>query len=128
MKEQNGFTLVEIMIYLALFGLLFSGLFCTAMIIAQNVGRNDARIMLAQEGAFLLAKIEMEKDVSLIKAENGILKINDMALNNSQTSAANLEFKNLGNGLMKASFVLDVRTNQGGIISREFFTTYFLPK
>lgn len=128
MRERNGFALMEIMIYLALFGLLFSGLFCTAMIIAQNVGRNDARIMLAQEGAFLLAKIEMEKDVSLIKAENGILKINNMALNNSQTAAANLEFKNLGNGLMKASFVLDVRTNQGGIISREFFTTYFLPK
>jgi Type II secretory pathway, pseudopilin PulG len=61
MKKQNGFALVEIMIYLALFGLLFSGLFCAAVIIAQNIGRNDGQIMLAQEGAFLLAKIEMEK-------------------------------------------------------------------
>jgi type II secretory pathway pseudopilin PulG len=128
MKNNSGFALVEIMIYLALFGLLFSGLFCAAMIIAQNVGRNDGQIMLAQEGAFLLAKIEMEKDVSSIKAENGILKINGTALNNSRTSAGNLEFQNLGNGLMRASFVLDARTDQGGIISREFFTTYFLPK
>jgi type II secretory pathway pseudopilin PulG len=128
MKNNSGFALVEIMIYLALFGLLFSGLFCAAMIIAQNVGRNDGQIMLAQEGAFLLAKIEMEKDVSSIKAENGILKINGTALNNSRTSAGNLEFQNLGNGLMRASFVLDARTDQGSIISREFFTTYFLPK
>ncbi len=128
MKKQKGFTLVEFLIYLALFGLLFSGLFCGALVIVENIGRNDTQMMLAEEGAFLLAKIEQEKDISLFAENGGALEINGVSLNNSQTAVGDFKIEDLGAGLVKASFALSAKTGQGKIVSRDFSTIYFLPK
>ncbi len=128
MKKQKGFMLVEFLIYLALFSLLFSGLFCGALVIVENIGRNDTQMMLLQEGIFLLAKIEKGKDVTAFEEYGGVLKINGVLLNNSQTAVSDFRIEDLGGGLVKASFALSAKTGQGGIVLRDFSTIYFLPK
>lgn len=128
MNKSKGFALIEITIYLALFGLLFSGLLCAAATMAQNFGRSGAQIMLVEEGAFLLAKIEQEKDISVFVLENGVLKMNGTTLNGNEIAVADLQFSGFGGQSMKAKFVLSAKTDGGQTIAREFSTTYFLAK
>lgn len=54
---KKGFTLIEVIIYLALFGILMSGAVVTAFSLFESSGRNQNSIMLQEEGSFILAKI-----------------------------------------------------------------------
>ncbi len=56
-KKMNGFTLVETVIYLALFGIMFTGAVTVAYSTAELGKRNQAVAMVQQEGDFLVAKI-----------------------------------------------------------------------
>lgn len=52
-----GFTLIEVIVYLALFGILFVGAIAGAYSLMETAGKNQARVMMQEEGGFLLAKI-----------------------------------------------------------------------
>lgn len=131
MKNQLGFTLIEVLIYLALIGLLFSGLFVSAFAIIENTGRNDTQIMILEEGNFLLAKIEWKANSTstVFGVESGYLKINGVPLNNSSTRLANLGFaSSTDGGLITASFSLSAKTDSGRDYSQDFSTVYSSPK
>lgn len=55
--NRNGFTLIETLVYVALFGLLMSGVVVSVMGIVEGGYRLEARTLLHDEGTFLLAKI-----------------------------------------------------------------------
>jgi prepilin-type N-terminal cleavage/methylation domain-containing protein len=121
MKKRNGFTLVEVLVYLALFGLVFSGLLVGAFAVIGNIGRNDAQIMAQYEGNFILAKIERELCLNNFVIENGALKLGGNFLNNSQMVVSNLEFTDL-DGLVRVSFLLEANTDFGQNYSQNFST------
>ncbi len=55
---KRGFTLIETIVYLALFSILMGGAVVAAFNIFENAGRQETRTMLEEEGAFLMAKID----------------------------------------------------------------------
>ena len=55
--RPEGFTLIEVMVYLALFGLLIGGAVIAAYNVIESIGRNNTQATIQQEGNFLLAKI-----------------------------------------------------------------------
>jgi type II secretory pathway pseudopilin PulG len=57
-KSSTGFTLIETLIYIALFGMLIGGAFTGVYTVIESTGRTQTRIMMQQEGNFLLAKIQ----------------------------------------------------------------------
>ncbi len=57
MKTNNGFSLIEVLIYLGLFSLIMSGIIISAFQIFQGSGRTQTKIAVQEEGNFLLAKI-----------------------------------------------------------------------
>jgi len=57
MKNPGGFTLIEVLIYLALFAVIIGGAFSAAYGIVESSGRNQTKAMLQEEGDFLIAKI-----------------------------------------------------------------------
>lgn len=56
-RQHYGFTLIETMIYLALFSILFGGALAAAYTIAEGTGKDQTKNMVQQEGDFLVAKI-----------------------------------------------------------------------
>jgi prepilin-type N-terminal cleavage/methylation domain-containing protein len=57
MKKQQGFTLIEVIIYLALFTILMGGVVTMAYSIFESSERDQTKIMVQEEGDFLIAKI-----------------------------------------------------------------------
>lgn len=57
MKKQQGFTLIEVIIYLALFTILMGGTITTAYSVFDSSDRDQARTIAQEEGDFLIAKI-----------------------------------------------------------------------
>lgn len=127
-KKSSGFTIIEFLVYLALFGFIFSGLFAAVFAITETMGKNDARIMARFEGEFLLAKIEREKDITAFENIDGTLMLAGRALNNSQTAIGDFEIVDLQNGLARAKFVLTAKDRAGKDFSQDFLMTYYLPK
>ncbi|MCX6759556.1 MAG: type II secretion system protein [Candidatus Nealsonbacteria bacterium] len=58
MKEQKSFTLIETLVYIALFAILMGGAVVVAYTVFESAGRNQAKQILQQEGDFLIGKIE----------------------------------------------------------------------
>ncbi len=85
--KQSGFTLIETLIYLALFGMIFSGVIVCVFNILESSGRNQAKVMLQEDGNFIAAKINW----ALSQAQNiTIPTAGDLQL---ATASGTLEFK-----------------------------------
>ena len=56
-KSGAGFTMIELLVYLGLFGLLFGGAVAAAYNVVETTGRNQTKVMVQEEGNFLLAKL-----------------------------------------------------------------------
>jgi prepilin-type N-terminal cleavage/methylation domain-containing protein len=56
-RDQKGFTLIETMMYLALFGLLIGGAVAASYNVIESSNRSSTKSMLIEEGNFLVAKI-----------------------------------------------------------------------
>lgn len=127
-QKNMGFILMELLIYLFLFGLIFAGLFEGIFAVMETMGKNDARVMARHEGEFLLAKIEREKDIAFFNVSGGVLTLAGDTLNNSQTFINDFEISPLPNNLARASFVLTAKDRAGREFSQEFATVYRLPQ
>ena len=57
MKTKRGFTLMETLVYLALFSLLFGGAIVSAYNMFEGFSRGQTHIMMQEEGNFLIGKI-----------------------------------------------------------------------
>ncbi len=57
MKEQQGFTLIEILVYLGLFTILVGGAVLAAYNVIESNGRNQTLALVQQEANFLTGKI-----------------------------------------------------------------------
>lgn len=57
MNKQQGFTLIEVLVYLALFAVILGGVTASVFGIVSGSNRNQARIIIQQEGEFLMGKI-----------------------------------------------------------------------
>lgn len=55
---HRGFTLIEALVYLALFAILMGGAVVAAYNLFEAAERDGTRVMLQEEGDFLLAKID----------------------------------------------------------------------
>ena len=55
---RRGFTLIETLVYLALFSIVIGGLFLSAYAFFESIGRNESQAFIQQERDFLIAKIE----------------------------------------------------------------------
>ncbi len=54
----EGFTLIESLVYIGLFAIIMTGVFVGVMGITEGSKRVSAKVMLQQEGSFLLSKID----------------------------------------------------------------------
>jgi type II secretory pathway pseudopilin PulG len=58
LSSTSGFTLIETVVYLALFGFIMSGAVLSAYQLIEASGRSNTRAMLSEEGDFISAKID----------------------------------------------------------------------
>jgi prepilin-type N-terminal cleavage/methylation domain-containing protein len=59
-KTVHGFTLIEVIIYLALFSILMAGSLSAAFVLCESSGHERTRALLSEEGNFIVAKTEWE--------------------------------------------------------------------
>lgn len=57
-NKQQGFTLIEMVIYIALFALIMSGAIVSIYGILGSSSRNATKAMVQEEGSFLLGKVD----------------------------------------------------------------------
>ena len=125
MSKQQGFTLIEVLIYLGLFSVIFVSLLASAFVILRGINSTETKAMVLEEGNFLLAKFDwavagatavsvvsnppslnisrFSNPITLTFSLNGNnLQMNRGAgavtLNNSNVIVSNLVFSNIGAG------------------------------
>lgn len=57
LNPKSGFTLIEVVVYLALFAIMFGGAVAVAYNVIESSGRNQTKAIVQEEGDFLVAKI-----------------------------------------------------------------------
>jgi prepilin-type N-terminal cleavage/methylation domain-containing protein len=77
-KSDKGFTLIEVIIYIAIFGILFGGAVMASYNLFESNERNVTKSMLEDEGEFLLGKISW--------VTTGISSISSPAVNTTSNS------------------------------------------
>jgi prepilin-type N-terminal cleavage/methylation domain-containing protein len=56
-KHTRGFTLIEMLMYIGLFGIVMTGAIVGMYGFLESAGRNETRAVMEEEGNFLLGKI-----------------------------------------------------------------------
>ncbi len=135
-KYKTGFTLIEILVYLCLFSILFGGAVVSAYNLIDGNARSQTEIIIQNEGDFLIAKISWELSkvapstiTNYIKLNNGNITIkengSDQILNNTNVSVSNLNFtestvSGTTTKVTNFSFTLTSITPNGVSISQDF--------
>ena len=57
-SESNGFTLIETMVYLAIYSIIMTGTLLSVYAIFGSSARNQTKALAQEEGSFLVAKID----------------------------------------------------------------------
>ncbi len=57
-QNQKGFTLIETILYLALYGIIIGGILISVYLILESSRENDMKAMVEQEGAYILSKVD----------------------------------------------------------------------
>lgn len=151
-KNNHGFTLIETIVYIALLGILLSGVFVSAYNIIESNGRNQVRIVMKNEGEFLLAKINwaISRSETAQVPAGGNLQVDDgvnsfefkqegndlilkrdeggaIALNNKSVAVLNLFFIKNENDIKGIRYGFDLKSNAPngmGLVSHFESTTY----
>ncbi|MEN9390287.1 MAG: hypothetical protein RLZZ283_387 [Candidatus Parcubacteria bacterium] len=58
MKQPRGFTIIEVLVYIGLFGIVIGGAVTAVYQIVESSGRSESKAHLQKEGDFLIGKIE----------------------------------------------------------------------
>jgi prepilin-type N-terminal cleavage/methylation domain-containing protein len=124
---KQGFTLIEVIIYLALFSILMAGSLSAAFALCESSGHERTRAFLLEEGNFIIAKTErelsIEKNAVFDPATlvGGRVSITSVRFYHSADTDASPESVGI-------SFTLAARTEQGALMSQTFFSTTTLTK
>lgn len=154
MKKQQGFTLIEVLVYLTLFAIIIGGAVVTAYQIIEGSESLQARVIIEEEGNFLLGKITsaLSGVQTINSATGGTLTVTkfdgtnftyslqglnfesnqsgtNLALNNSNVNVSSLTFTHLTNPQgVKTDFTLSARDESGHVYSQSFTATKYLRK
>jgi type II secretory pathway pseudopilin PulG len=71
-KNIAGFTLIETIIYIGLFGIIFSGIFSSMYPIFTNASRLTSHVAAEGETAFIIAKINYALKASITDSQSSI--------------------------------------------------------
>lgn len=94
MKLNKGFTLIEILIYLALFSIIIGGVLVTAYQVIEASHKTASRVVIEEEANFLLRKIEWALSaVSLINAPAAGMSGSTLSINKVGFSASPIIFE-----------------------------------
>jgi type II secretory pathway pseudopilin PulG len=143
--NQKGFTLIETIIYIALFFIIIGGGMVGAYQIVQNTDRTEARTVLEQDSNFILRKIDwaitgainvnvvspthlfIDKAVNIDFTLNitGEFQKDGVTLNSSRVRISNLTFEQLSlpKPGIKTTFTA---TSSDGKISQVFTSTKYI--
>ena len=148
--HKKGFTLIEVIMYLALFALLITGALEASFNLFESSGHNAAQALLAEEGSFVVAKVQRTLAGALtvtvpaagraaatlrVTTASGINTLSPTTLVGGRVTMSAVSFYHeaaTGTGLVPEAvgvrFVLSTRTNEGVLLSQEFFSTTSLRK
>lgn len=152
--KNRGFTLIETLVYLALFALIIGGLVVAAYMLFETSDRNQTKAMMQEEENFLLGKInwalsgasivsvpvalsllvtKYDGTIVTITASDGTMTLNGTPLNNSNVTVSNLVFiRTYAGGTnpesIEAGFTTSAKTPTSIIISEIASTTRYLRK
>jgi len=118
-KQANGFTLIEVIIYLALFSILMAGFLTAAFTLVESSGTDTTDSMVQAEGGYLLTKINWALAHSGAEVDPKTLVSDNMQLNN-------VIFTNVNDGAgidVGVRFTLQMRSQEGRLVSDDFFST-----
>ncbi len=117
--QQKGFTLIEVIIYLALFSILMSGFLVASFSLVESAGKDTSRSLLQAEGEYLLAKI-----LYALKEEGK--KIDPTALVSTNMRISDVSFTTISDGVdtdIGVHFILSMQSQEGRVLSEDFFST-----
>ena len=105
---MRGFTLIETIVYLALFSIVIGGALAATMLLFEGAGRDTARARLVEEGAFMLGKMAYDNAQQKVSDTAYLQSLTDPSIVVSTTSVG---------------FTLTMHTRQGRVVSEDFFAT-----
>jgi prepilin-type N-terminal cleavage/methylation domain-containing protein len=105
---KRGFTLIETIIYLALFSIVIGGALAATTVLFEGAGRNTTEARLQEEGTFMLEKIAYDKSEEMVVNQIYLQGLTDPSIVVTANSSG---------------FTLTTRTRQGRSVSEDFFAT-----
>ena len=103
---MKGFTLIETIVYLALFSIVIGGALAATTLLLEGAGRDSARARVQEEGAFMLSKIAYDQSPQLVSNTAYLQGLTDPSILVSSTGVY---------------FTLTTHTRQGRSVSEDFF-------
>jgi Tfp pilus assembly protein PilE len=143
---HRGFTLIETLIYLALFAIVLFGIVATAYAYFETAGRNQTKAMIQEEAQFILGKVAYAmsgaKTVALTATSLTVTKYDGTIvtvalagtnvtyagaiLNNTNTNITSLSFTAVSPGGVATAFTIGAPTPQGGTVVESVSQTTFI--
>ena len=149
--SNRGFTLIETLVYLALFGLIMGGMVAAAYVLFESSDRNQTKAMLQEEQNFIMGKIiwalnnasgasggstltitkygASPNDVIDVSGTNA--RLNGDILNNTNVMVDNLSFVHSGvppAESIEINLTMSARTPTGMTITQSALTTRYIRK
>jgi len=122
---NRGVTLIETLVYLALFGILMSGGIVAAYNIFQSSDRNSAKILIEEEGDFLLGKINWSLSaISAINSPASGSSGSELLVTSTTTGVGTIDIKpdtSLKNITMTRAGVTQTLNNSNTVVSNILF-------
>lgn len=150
---DRGFTLIETLVYLALFTLMIGGLVISAYALFESNDRNQTKAMLQEEANFVMAKIVRTLDNAasasvsggsmltvtkydlttvVVSTTSSNVFIGGSRLNNENVTIDDLLFVRSGGGSapesVEISITASARTPKGMIVTQSASTTRYIRK
>lgn len=152
---RRGFTLIETMIYLAIFAILIGGMVVAAYLLFESIGRLQTSAMVMQEEQFLMATIErllqdaasvsfplsggsgstlaltsFGEGASTVSLAGADIRLDGVVLNNTNVRVTSLSFSRSAStpDRLIAEITLQTNTSNGQLITYSASTTKYLRK
>ena len=149
--SNRGFTLIETLVYLALFGLIMGGMVAAAYVLFESSDRNQTKAMLQEEQNFVMGKIIWALNaasgasvsgstlmITKYASPNAVIdlsgtdaRLNGDILNNTNVMVDNLSFVHSGvppAESIEINLTMSARTPTGMTITQSAATTRYIRK
>lgn len=135
---MRAFTLIETLIYVALFSLLISGLLAAADAVRRTADRNDTQAFLLEEGTYLLETLAHAADGGTIdryRISDGRLMLDTQdgpkPISGNQVEVKDFSHTKItdttdGSSYLDIHFMLEAYTANGMVLLREFEEQIYL--